>query len=36
MNVKIILLILALASQTYAGPIGAGICYAGELKLIFE
>lgn len=30
MNVKVLILVLALLSQTYAGPIGAGICYAGK------
>lgn len=31
MNVKIIILIVALLSQcAFAGPIGMGICYAGN------
>lgn len=29
MNIKVLILVIALLSQTYAGPVGAGICYAG-------
>lgn len=39
MNVKVILLIFALASQAYpttAGPIAAGICYAGNFLRNFH
>lgn len=35
MNVKVLLLIFALASQAFAGPIAAGICYAGKSIMNF-
>lgn len=31
MNVKVLVLVIALLSQVNAGPIGAGICYAGKI-----
>lgn len=34
MNFKVLFLVIALASQTYCGPLAAGICYAGEFHIL--
>lgn len=36
MNVKVLVLVIALLSQVNAGPIGAGICYAGKELTIYS